>query len=79
MNISTLGKNHEIFSSKYQRVFGKVKIETPKNIFRDEYFSLKSKAHSFECGKDNKKKLKGTFKSQSEDNNFEEYYKRQFR
>ena len=53
------------------------KIETPKNIWIDEFVCLRSKAYLFKC-KDNiesKNKIKGISKSQSKHNKFEENYK----
>ena len=52
------------------------KIETPKNIWIDEFVCLRSKAYSFKCkDKDEiKNKNKGISKSQSKHIKFEEYY-----
>ena len=57
-------------------MIGKFKIETPKNIWIDEFVCLRSKAYSFKCkDKDEKKnKVKGISKSQSKHIKFEEYY-----
>ena len=57
-------------------MIGKFKIETPKNIWREEFVCLRSKAYSFKCkDKDeNKNKMKGISKSQSIHIKFEEYY-----
>ena len=52
-DFSNLGKNHELYSDKNKKVIGKFKIETPKNIWIDEFVCLRSKAYSFKC-KDNK-------------------------
>ena len=59
-----------------KKVIGKFKIETPKNIFIDEFICLRSKAYSFKCknNNENKNKIKGNSKSQSKHNKFEEYY-----
>ena len=35
---------------------------------------MRSKAYSFKCGTEKKKKFKGFFKSHSKSNNFEQYY-----
>ena len=35
-------------------VIGKFKIETPKNIWVDEYFCLRSKMYAFKCGDNGK-------------------------
>ena len=39
-DFSNLDKNHEIFSNKNKKVIGKFKIETPKNIWIDEFVCL---------------------------------------
>ena len=62
---------------KNKKVIGKFKIETPKNLWIDEFVCLRSKAYSFKC-KDNiesKNKIKGISKSQSKHIKFEEYKK----
>ena len=72
-DFSNLDENHELFSNKNKKVIGKFKIETPKNVFIDEFVGLRSKAYSFEC-KDNiesKNKIKGISKSQSNHIKFE--------
>ena len=48
-DFSNLGENHELFSNKNKKVIGKFKIETPKNVFIDEFVCLRSKAYSFKC------------------------------
>ena len=68
-----LDENHELFSNKNKKVIGKFKIETPKNIWIDEFICLRSKCYAFKCGDDSKNKLKGVSKSQSKNINFEEY------
>ena len=40
---SNLDKNHELFSERNKKVIGKFKIETPKNIWIDEFVCLRSK------------------------------------
>ena len=74
-DFSNLDKNHELFSNKNKKVIGKFKIETPKNIWMDEFVCLRSKMYAFKCGDDRKNKLKGLSKSQSEIIKFEEYKK----
>ena len=66
-DFSNLDKNHELYSEKNKKVIGKFKIETPKNIWIDEFVCLRSKACSFECknNKEDKNKIKGISKSQS--------------
>ena len=75
-HFSNLDKSHELYSERNKKVIGKFKIETPKNIWIDEFICLRSKAYLFKC-KDNKKdknKIKGISKSQSKHIKFEEYY-----
>ena len=75
-DFTNLDENHEVFSNKNKKVIGKFKIETPKNVFIDEFVCLRSKACSFKS-KDNiesKIKIKGISKSQSKHIKFEEYY-----
>ena len=57
-------------------MIGKFKIETPKNIWIDEFVCLRSKAYSFKCknNDENKNKSQGCSKSQSKHLKFEEYY-----
>ena len=74
-DFSNLDKNHELYSKKNKKVIGKFKIETPKNIWIDEFVCLRSKMYAFKCGNDSKNKLKGVSKSQSKNNKFEEYKK----
>ena len=75
-DFSNLDKNHNLYSKKNKKVIGKFKIETPKNIWIDEFVCLRSKAYSFKCkNKDeDKNKIKGVSKSQSKHIKFEEYY-----
>ena len=75
-DFSNLDENHELFSNKNKKVIGKFKIETPKNIWIDEFVCLRSKAYSFKCkdNKEDKNKIKGISKSQSKHIKFEEYY-----
>ena len=66
-DFSNLDESHELFSNKNKNVIGKFKIETPKNIWIDEFVCLRSKAYSFKCenNDENKNKIKGISKSQS--------------
>ena len=75
-DFSILDENHELFSNKNKKVIGKFKIETPKNVWIDEFVCLRSKAYSFKCkDKDeNKNKIKGVSQPQSKHNKFEVYY-----
>ena len=74
-DFSNIDENHELYSEKNKKVLGKFKIETPKNIFIDKFITLRSKMYAFKCKdkEDDKNKLKGISKSQSEINKFEEY------
>ena len=72
-DFSNLNKNHELFSNKNKKVVVKFKIETPENIWIDEFVALRSKCYAFKCGNDSKNKLKGISKSQSKNIKFEEY------
>ena len=74
-DFSNLNKNHELFKNKNKKVIGIFKIEIAKNVFKDEFLCLRTKAYSFKCGSDKKKKLKGISKSQSKINNFGEFQK----
>ena len=75
-DLSNLDKNHELFSNRNKKVIGKFKLETPKNIWIDEFVCLRSKAYSFKCkdNNENKNKKKGISKSQSKHIKFEDYY-----
>ena len=75
-DFSNLDENHELFSNKNKKVIGKFKIETPKNIWIDEFVCLRSKAYSFKCkiNDEDKNKIKGISKSQSKHIKFEEYF-----
>ena len=53
-DFSNLEENHELFSNKNRKVLGKFKIETPKNIWIDEFVCLRSKMYAFKCGDNSK-------------------------
>ena len=72
-DFSNLNKNHELFSNKNKKVVGKIKIETPENIWIDEFVALRSKCYAFKCGNDSKNKLKDISKSYSKNIKFDEY------
>ena len=74
-DFNNLDENHELFSNKNKKAIGKFKIETPKNIWIDEFVCLRSKIYAFKSGNDTKNKLKGISKSQSKNIKFEEYKK----
>ena len=48
-DFSILNENHELFSNKNKEVVGKFKIETPENIWIDEFVALRSKGYAFKC------------------------------
>ena len=73
-DFSNLDKCQELFSNKNKKL-GKFKIETPENIWIDEFVALGRKCYAFKCGDNSKKKLKGVSKSQSKNIKFEEYKK----
>ena len=74
-DFSNLNEEHELFSIVNKKVLGKFKIETPKNIFIDEFIALtKRKLIRFKCNNNNiedKNKLKGICKSQTKNIKFE--------
>ena len=68
-------ENHELYSNKNKKVIGQFEIETPKNIWIDDFVCLRSKICSFKCGHDIQNKLKGISKSQTKLFKFEDYKK----
>ena len=68
-----MDENNELFSNINKKIICKFKIETPKNIWIDEFNALRSKFYAFKCGDDSKKKLKRISKSQTKNIKFEEY------
>ena len=75
-DFSNLDENHELVSNKNKKVIGKFEIETPKNIWIDEFVCLRSKVYSFKCNDntESKNKIKGISKSPSKHIKFEVYY-----
>ena len=67
-DFSNLDQNDEKFSNKNTKVIGKFKIETPKNVWINEFVCLRSKMCSFKCRDDKRNRLKGVSKSQSKHN-----------
>ena len=74
-DFSNLNQNHDLFSNENKEVVGIFKIEATKKIWVDEFIALKSKAHSFECGNENTKKLKGIPEIYLKNFKFEEFKK----
>ena len=72
-DFSNIDENHEFYSERNKKVLGKFKIETPKNIFIDEFIALRRKMYAFKSGDDSKNRLKGISKAQSKNIKFEEY------
>ena len=64
-DFSNLDKNHELLSNKHKKIVGKFKIETPENIWIDEFVALRSKCYAFKCGDNSKNKIKVISKSYS--------------
>ena len=58
LDFINLDENHELFSNKNKKVIGTFKIETPKNIWINEFACLRSKMYDFKCAGDSKNKLK---------------------
>ena len=52
-DFTNLDESHEIFSNENKKVNGNFILETPKNIWRDEFFVLRSKVDSFKGKDDN--------------------------
>ena len=48
-DFKNLDENHELISVKNKKLIGFFKIETPRNIWIDEFVCLRSKAYSFKC------------------------------
>ena len=71
-DFSNLYQNHELYSTKNEKLIGKFKIETPKSIWIDEFVCLRNKMYSLNCGDDSENELKGISKSQSKHNKCEE-------
>ena len=72
-DFSNLDENHELFSNKKKRLVIKFKLETPKNIWIDEFICLRSEMYQFEGGNIIESKVKGISNSQSKHNKLEEY------
>ena len=72
-NFSNLDEYQELFSNINKKVFGKFKIETPKNIWIDEFVALRSEMYAFNCGDESKNKTKGIRKSYAKNIKFQEY------
>ena len=72
-DFSDLDTNHELFSNTTEKVVGKLRIETPKDIWIDEFIALRGKTYSFKCNDKNTTKSKSSSKSQSKSIILEEY------
>ena len=45
-----LSENHEFFKNKNKKIIEKYKIETPENVWKDEFTCLRSKIYVIKCG-----------------------------
>ena len=54
-DFSNLDENHDLFSNRYKKWIAYSKIETPKNIWIDEFVCLRSKLYAFKRRDDSKK------------------------
>ena len=59
---------------KTEKFLVNFKIETPKNIWIDNFICLRSKAYTYKCNKENTNKLKGITKSRVKNIKSEDYY-----
>ena len=57
-DFSILNENHELFSNVDKNVVGKFKLETPENVWIDEFVALRSKCYAFKCRDDSKNNRK---------------------
>ena len=74
-DFSNLDKSHELFSNKNKKVIGEFKIESPINIWIDEFICARCKMYAFKYENDSKNKLKHFSKCQPKHIKFEEYKK----
>ena len=49
-DFSDLDESHELFSNRNKTLIGFFEIETPKNIWIDEFVCLRSKMYAFNYG-----------------------------
>ena len=68
-----LDQNLELFGKGNKKLIGKFKLETPQNIWIDEFVCVRNKMYSSECGDDSKTKIKSVSKFQSKRIKIEEY------
>ena len=73
-DFSNLSQIHELFGDKNKKLVGKFKIETPQNIWLDEFVTLSSKAYSYKCNDESRNKLRAASSSQSRTIKVEEVY-----
>ena len=74
-DFSNLDESHEFLSNRIKKLIGFYKIETPKNIWIDEFSCLRSQMYAYKSGDDSKNKLKAISKSQSKNFKFVEFKK----
>ena len=70
-DFSNSHKNQKFFSNEFKKVPCLLKIETPKNIWLDEFICLRSKEYAYKTGNDYQKKLKGIQNTYSKNMKFE--------
>ena len=66
--------NHELYSTKNEKVVGRFKIEI-QDIWIDKFICFRSKAYSSKCNDENTNKLKSIYKSQSKHFKFGKHQK----
>ena len=72
-DFSNLDKNHELVGNKNKKLIGFFEIETPGNIWIDEFVCLGSKMYAFKGGDESKNEVKGFSKPQSKLLKFAEF------
>ena len=60
---------------RIKKVDGEFKIETPQNVWNEDFVCFRSQAYSFNCNDGNTNKLKVISESQSRHIGFEQYKK----
>ena len=61
-DFSNIDENHELYSEMNKKVLGKFKMETPKNVFIDDFIALRSKMYAFKCKDKDKEEDKNKLK-----------------
>ena len=68
-----MNENHELFSNEDQKNVCTLRLETPQNVWVDEFVALRSKIYACKCGYDSKNKIKGISKSYSKKIELDDY------